>query len=252
MLVVLFLIGIGIYSYRKSISDNKTIVPRNLHVLLLSNVLFYEKLKEEDRQEFRNKIELFLKAVNVESVGFRLEDIDVVLVAASAVIPVFYFENWQYSNLSTVILYPDYFNKDLSFTEGDVDRNIGGLVGTGRFRHQMILSRKALHYGFNNKTDKSNTGIHEFVHLIDMLDGDVDGVPNRLLSNAYVIPWLDLIHKEMEAINNDESDIRAYGGTKQEEFFAVASEYFFERPDLLKRKHPELFKMMELCFCSKR
>lgn len=55
----------------------------------------------------------------------------------------------------------------------------------------------------------------------------------------------------MEAINNDESDIRNYGGTKQEEFFTVASEYFFERPDLLKIKHPALYKMLEQCFKKK-
>lgn len=52
----------------------------------------------------------------------------------------------------------------------------------------------------------------------------------------------------MERINNDASDIRKYGGTSQAEFFAVASEYFFERPKLFKQKHPELFKMLSLCF----
>ncbi len=52
----------------------------------------------------------------------------------------------------------------------------------------------------------------------------------------------------MEAINSDHSDIRKYGGTNAVEFFAVASEYFFERPDLLKKKHPELYNMLVVCF----
>ena len=52
----------------------------------------------------------------------------------------------------------------------------------------------------------------------------------------------------MEEINNNKSDIRNYGGTSKTEFFAVASEYFFERPDLLKRKHPDLHEMLEKCF----
>jgi Mlc titration factor MtfA (ptsG expression regulator) len=56
------------------------------------------------------------------------------------------------------------------------------------------------------------------------------------------------MYEEMEAINNNDSDIRKYGGTKQAEFFAVASEYFFERPDLFERKHPELYEMLRLCF----
>ncbi|MDB2462835.1 zinc-dependent peptidase, partial [Algibacter sp.] len=171
-----------------------------------------------------------------------------VLLAASAVIPVFYFDNWQYSNLSTVLIYPDNFNKDLEFVGNH--RNIAGLVGTGRFKNQMILSRKALHLGFDNKTDKGNTAIHEFVHLIDKMDGEVDGVPRVLMSHTYAIPWLKLVHDEMEAINNNTSDIRSYGGTNQQEFFAVASEYFFQRPKLFKRKHPELYKMMSDCFCN--
>lgn len=57
-----------------------------------------------------------------------------------------------------------------------------------------------------------------------------------------------MIHRKMEDINLDKSDIRNYGGTSKIEFFAVASEYFFEPPDLFRRKHPELFEMMVKCF----
>ena len=112
----------------------------------------------------------------------------------------------------------------------------------------MILSRKALHHGFSNKTDKGNTAIHEFVHLLDMMDGNTDGIPEQLLGKENVLPWLQLMHKEMEKIHKDKSDIRSYGGTNQAEFFAVAAEYFFERPKLFKRKHPEIYKMLHLCF----
>ncbi|HEY8396330.1 MAG TPA: zinc-dependent peptidase, partial [Flavihumibacter sp.] len=64
----------------------------------------------------------------------------------------------------------------------------------------------------------------------------------------YTIPWLDLIHRKMQEIREDESDINPYGATSQTEFFAVAAEYFFERPDLLKTKHPKLYRMMEKIF----
>ena len=89
------------------------------------------------------------------------------------------------------------------------------------------------------------------MHLIDKLDDSTDGVPERLLEHQYALPWLNLIHKEMEAINDNHSDIRKYGGTNEAEFFAVASEYFFERPDLLKKKHPELYGMLVKCFNQK-
>lgn len=249
VLFFLVLLIFGLYSYRKSKPNKSKQVPSNCVDLLEESVLFYKNLTSEKKVVFVQKLTSFLNHVYVEAVDFELEDLDIVLVGASAVIPIFNFKDFQYPNLSTVLIYPDYFNKDLSYV-GE-DRNIGGLVGTGRYKNQMILSRKALHHGFLNQTDKGNTGVHEFVHLLDMLDGNVDGVPEKLMKNPNLIPWLSLMHEKMEAINNDTSDIRNYGGTKQEEFFAVASEYFFERPDLLKRKHPELYQMLEQCFGKK-
>jgi Mlc titration factor MtfA (ptsG expression regulator) len=207
-------------------------------------VNFYKNLENEKQLIFQKRMMLFLNEINIEAVQFELEELDTIFVAASAVIPIFGFKQWHYNNLSTVLIYPDHFDENLSFDADIKDRKIAGLVGTGRFKNQMILSRKALHHGFTNATDKGNTAIHEFVHLLDHTDGATDGIPERLLEHQYIAPWLTLMHKEMEAINNDTSDIRSYGGTSQTEFFAVASEYFFERPDLFKRKHPELYKML--------
>ncbi len=231
--------------HRKKVKTPK-ITPNQLTSLLAAHVWFYQQLTEEEQQIFSTKVQRFLTQVHIEAVGFVLKDIDIVLVATSAIIPVFYFKNWQYTNLNTVLIYPDYFDKDLNYKTGE--RNIAGLVGTGRFENQMILSKKALHHGFKNKTDKYNTAIHEFVHLIDKMDGVVDGIPKVLMTKSVTLPWLDLIHEKMEKINQDESDIRAYGGTSRQEFFAVVAEYFFERPKLLKQKHPELYSMLASCF----
>lgn len=223
-------------------------IPAHWHAELLKNVAFYKKLTTADQTVFRKRMMAFLNEIYVESVQFELNDKDRMLVAASAVIPVFNFSEWHYNNLSTVLIYPDHFNEDLGFAQTDENKHIAGMVGTGRYENQMILSRKALYHGFTNATDKGNTAVHEFVHLLDKTDGFTDGIPERLLEHQYIMPWLKLMHKEMDAINNDTSDIRKYGATNQAEFFAVTSEYFFERPDLFKRKHPELFKMLQQCF----
>ncbi len=249
----MYLIFLGVlvvlvfFLFRKKTSKKELKeIPKHWKAILEAEVLFYQKLSTANKTAFKTKMLSFLNKTNIEAVGFVLEEKDVVLVAASAIIPVFHFKNFSYSNLRTVLIYPDYFDKDLNI-EGP-NRNIAGLVGTGRFENQMILSRRALLHGFANKTDKGNTAIHEFVHLIDKLDGAVDGVPKILLENVCTIPWLKLVHEKMEAINNDTSDMRNYGGTNQQEFFAVAAEYFFERPKLLQRKHPDLYQMLEKCF----
>ncbi len=222
--------------------------PEHWHPILLENVQFYENLSPEEQKRFQVRMMVFLSKVYIDTVKIKLTELDKILVAASSVIPVFGFKEWNYSTLSGVILYPDTFNDDLQFDNKQKKRNILGLVGTGRFENQMILSRKALHDGFNITSDKHNTAVHEFVHLIDKMDGVTDGVPERLLQKPYTSQWLKLIHRKMEEINNNKSDIRKYGGTSQAEFLAVASEYFFEQPEKLEKKHPELYKMLSECF----
>jgi Mlc titration factor MtfA (ptsG expression regulator) len=170
------------------------------------------------------------------------------LLAASAVIPVFGFGDFRYNNLNGILIYPNCFNEALQFSAGNEGRFISGMAAGGQFENQIILSKRALHQAFSNETDTHNTPVHEFVHLLDKMDGTTDGIPEQLLKQEYILPWINLMHEEMEAINNNKSDIRKYGGTRQAEFFSVASEYFFERPALFMRKHPELYKMLVACF----
>ncbi|TXD48439.1 zinc-dependent peptidase [Polaribacter sp. IC073] len=250
-IAILLFILYASFKAKKKVSTTPlkdVIIPKHWHQLLLKNVLFYKKLTIDEQKVFCSKMVHFLNETTIRAIHFKLEELDTLLIAASAVIPVFRFPKWNYSNLTTVLIYPDYFDEDLQFDPKTKYRTIGGLVGTGRFEDQMILSKKALYHGFNNKTDKNNTAIHEFIHLLDKADGIIDGVPAVLLEKQYIIPYLQLVHKKMEAINNDTSDIRNYGGTSETEFLAVAGEYFFERPKLFQRKHPELYKMLTACF----
>ncbi|WBL22903.1 zinc-dependent peptidase [Zunongwangia sp. HRR-M8] len=248
ILVVVVLAAMVIYKITKKKKKKVAPFPANWHQLLLDHVEFYAELTRVEKIRFQQRVMVFLNEVYIESVSFKLEDIDQILVACSAVIPVFRFKHWHYSNLSTVILYPNHFNKNLVFDNGGEDKIVMGLVGTGRFEHQMILSRRALHDGFAKHNDRLNTGIHEFVHLIDKMDGQTDGVPERLLKHTYTIPWLKMVHKEMEEINANKSDIRNYGGTNEAEFLATASEYFFENPKRMQRKHPDIYKMLHDCY----
>jgi len=123
-----------------------------------------------------------------------------------------------------------------------------GMVGTGYMDGKMILSQEALLHGFENTSDKKNTAIHEFTHLIDKRDGVIDGIPSALLDKQYVLPWMDYMDKKLDEVFEGDSDINPYGGTNRAEFFSVTSEYFFERPKLLKKKHPELYRLLEKIF----
>jgi len=223
--------------------------PASWRKTLYENVIFYNNLETEEKKRFENKVQEFLINITISGVETEVNEYDRVLVAASAIIPIFAFPNWQYFNLKEVLLYPGLFNEQFG-TNGE-KRSIAGMVGTGYMEGKMILSKQALHHGFRNESDKKNTAIHEFVHLIDKADGNIDGIPSLLLEKQYTIPWLDLIQKKIEEIYEGESDINPYGATNKIEFFAVISEYFFERPKLLQQKHPKLYKLLEGIFDQK-
>lgn len=209
---------------------------------LLDKVAFYRVLEASDRRLFEQRIILFLQTTAVEAGQFDVSNNDRLLVAASAIIPVWAFPKWHYFNLSAVYLLPAAFNED--FECGRTDSLITGMVGTGPMSGKMALSKPALYQGFENSRDKQNVGIHEFVHLVDMADGECDGYPERLKEFSYSIPWFDLVANKVEAIHKKKSNIRSYGATNRAEFFSVASEYFFERPKMMKDKHPELFESL--------
>lgn len=214
--------------------------------ILLEKVTYYNALTPEEKLEFEDRMADFLGDVKVTGIEVLVDDTDRVLVAASAIIPIFGFKNWRYNNINEVLLYPSSFNH--RFETSGPDRQILGMVGEGAMNGTMILSKPALIQGFVNESDKQNTAIHEFVHLIDKSDGAIDGIPELLLNKQYTIPWINLIAQKIEQINYDKSDINPYGGTSHTEFFAVASEYFFERPQLLESKHPQLYAMLEQMF----
>lgn len=206
---------------------------------LFDKVAFYRVLDIADRRLFEQRVVLFLQTTAIEAGQFEVSNNDRLLVAASAIIPVWAFPKWHYFNLNAVYLLPASFNE--KFQCGQSDSLITGMVGTGPMSGKMALSKPALYQGFENSKDKQNVGIHEFVHLLDMADGECDGYPERLKEFSFSIPWFDLVAHKTQEIHNKKSNIRNYGATNRAEFFAVASEYFFERPAMLQTKHPQLF-----------
>lgn len=245
IIVVCIVLGVYFNTAKKKAALAENNVPIEA-AMLEKNIAFYSRLDKDQKQQFENKIREFLSEIQITGVDTTVEDRDRIMVAASAVIPVFAFPQWKYYNLREVLLYSDAINTQFQ-TEGG-DRNILGMVGTGYMEGKMLLSKFALQLGFSNASDKNNTAIHEFVHLVDKADGVTDGVPEQLLDKQYTIPWLDMVYQQMKAIQQRKSDINPYGATNKAEFFAVAGEYFFERPDLLQQKHPELFKLLQQIF----
>jgi MtfA peptidase len=252
LILIIFILAI-LYSV-KFLQKKKTgitdPVPVQLVKILEEQVPFYQQLNKNKQTEFEERAAHFLTLVKITGVKTIVEDVDRILIAASAIIPIFNFPGWEYQNLHEVLLYPNSF--DHEFEQQGKGRNILGMVGSGALNHVMILSQFELRQAFTNKTGKDNTAIHEFVHLVDKTDGEIDGIPESLLDKKYIMPWLQLMQQKIKEIMDDRSDIDPYGATNEAEFFAVVSEYFFERPAMLKEKHPELYELLVKIFGPER
>ena len=242
-LLVLFVLFVVFYKRPKK----KINLPADYKELLSYHVAFYRRLSDGNKNVFEEKLKDFLRNISIEGVNTLVSDLDRLLVASSAVIPVFSFSKWKYSNLDTVLLYPSTFNRQEFLTSG-FEKDTLGMVGNGPMQRIMILSKPALYAGFNNEIGNFNTGIHEFVHLLDKEDGDVDGLPESLLDRQYRDKWNEVVYKSMRAIINGASDISSYAATNKAEFFSVSSEYFFNNPALFEQNHPDIYYLLTKIF----
>lgn len=246
ILFVLLLIVVVILLVFQTRRPERLHLPDHYKELLQDYVGFYTRLDEEDKKRFADKLEKFLAAIKITGANAEVEDLDLVLIGAAAVIPVFFIPDWEYINLREILVYPGHFNTD--YEQQGHNRTVSGMVGTGSLENVMILSKWELRQGFVDGRSQRNTAIHEFVHLVDKMDGTLDGVPEILLQRKFVSQWQKLVAEEMERIRSGASDIDPYGATSPVEFFAVAAEYFFEQQETFQAVHPELYRFLTLIF----
>jgi Mlc titration factor MtfA (ptsG expression regulator) len=247
IIIIVFLAGFALfYTRQKRVAKLPAELPDKWRQILHAEVPFYQRLDPTEKKRFEAGIIRFLTRVRITGVQVTVDITDKLLVASSAVIPVFGFPDWHYTFLNEVLLYPASF--DQAYEINSKEQIILGMVGTGSMEGKMILSKPALHRGFENPNDKQNVGIHEFIHLLDKEDGVIDGIPATLMDKKFAVPWLNLIHRQTALIRKGKSDINEYGATNEKEFLAVAGEYFFERPALLQKNHPDLYHLLSIAF----
>ena len=241
-------VTIALWIWRKqtsNMSDKKPRVILNLNdrFWFERHIPFYKKLSKKDRRTFEDRVGLFLSEIRITETGKELPEKETCFfVASSAVIAYWGLPYWNYGDLTEVLVYPENYHEDGTVNrsgnkQGQVHH--GGLMNT-----TMILSQRALEHGFSNETDKKNVGVHEFLHLIDKHDGEIDGLPHDMDDDAEKI-WMQLAEIEIAKIKKGKSKINPYGGTNYAEFFAVTVESFKERPELFKKQHPRLYEVFE-------
>jgi len=216
---------------------------------LRDHVAFYGHLGSADRTVFEQRVQLFLAEKRVQGIDTDIDDPVRLMVASSAIIPVFAFPGYTYPHVNEVLIYPNSFDSSFQTQRYDGHRQyISGMVGNRFMNGTVVLSKADLVRDFDGTPHRTNVGVHEFVHLLDKEDGAVDGIPEMLMKHAYVGPWLHEIKQEAMRIEKGKSDINPYALKNNAEFLAVVSEYFFEDPQKMRKKHPELYAQLSVIF----
>src|SRR5690606_8739157 len=148
---------------------------------------------------------------------------------------------WELPRRQSVLFYPDRFDEDyLLNDEAPFD-------GMAHQQGPVILSAAAVEESWAHPTDGDNVVLHELAHLLDYKNAFADGVPS-LLDPGSTVAWQELVRKEMKRVRLGRSMLRRYAARKPAEFFAVAVENYFERPDVMAERHPELYAALKALF----
>lgn len=236
----------------RKIAEKKPRVKLNLNdrFWLKEHIPFYAKLGKKDKIVFEDRIGIFLSEIQISEIGSEVPEKETCFyVAASAIIAYWGLPYWNYGDLAEVLVYPQNYSEEMEFAKSGQFQ--GQIFHGGLMNNTMILSMRALVHGFSNSTDKKNVGVHEFAHLLDKSDGEMDGIPVDMHEDTQRI-WAKVMQREIAKIRNGKSDLNPYGGTSNIEFFAVATEYYKERPELLKKKNPEIYHVLNDYFQVKQ
>jgi MtfA peptidase len=242
---------LGFFKERRRKAVRGRPFPPAWEAILADNVPYFGRLSTDDQDELRGLILIFLDEKRFEGCrGIEIDDDIRVTVAAQACILLLNRENDVYPDLEVVLVYPStYVDKRPRTVEGGIIVEDGeARLGESWDRGVVVLAWDAVLRGAADARDGKNVVFHEFAHQLDTEDGAADGAPVLARPTAYG-PWARVLGAAYEGLLRDAKDgsrtvIDTYGAKNPAEFFAVVTEAFFERPKVLRARHPALYEQM--------
>ena len=204
---------------------------------LEARVPFFRKLSPELRQRFLEQLKVFVwEKEFIGANGFLITDEVRVVVGATAIQLVVHLGLSYYDRLREIIVYPGAFK---------LPERTGAVLGEAKHWGQVILSWESVLAGLSNPRDGHDTAAHEFAHVLDRADGAFDGTP-ALREYSHYRAWAAVMDEHFRALQRgrplERKVLDDYGALNEAEFFAVATESFFEKPRQMKAKTPELYE----------
>jgi Mlc titration factor MtfA (ptsG expression regulator) len=229
---------------------NKPLEP-DLLKLLRQHMPLYERMPSELQQRLQGLVNVFLNDKNFfGSGGLEITDEMRLAVAGNACLLLLNREDPCFPGSATILLYPDTIVSQAVEYDGPIVRkSTSARLGESWHRGPVILSWADVLRGTDNPEDGQNVVIHEFAHKLDEENVSMDGLP-VLHEHADYPEWARVMSEEFEELikrvkRNRNKVLSGYGSTSPAEFFAVASEVFFEKGKRMKDRLPKLYALLE-------
>lgn len=225
-------------------------LPESARAVIRKNLPLWALLPEPLQNEGLQKVQVFLGEKKFEGCGgLELTEEIRVTIAAQACLLLLGREVAVYPRLHTILVYPS------SYMESGPDaESSSARLGESWDRGVVVLAWHSVLGGGLNPHDGRNVVLHEFAHQLDQAHGPADGLPNldregegiRQRHGRYTA-WARVLGEEYQELlqkldRGKRTWLDPYAGTNPAEFFAVATETFFEKPRAMQRRHPELYE----------
>ncbi|MDB5917073.1 MAG: hypothetical protein JWR40_1307 [Massilia sp.] len=223
-------------------------MPAGFTDIFARNIPVYARMPENLRQQLHRLVRQFLyqkKFIGCD--GLDIDDEMRVTIAGQACMLLLNRPSRVYPGLHAVLVYPSAFlvPRNQVDAAGVVTETRQDLLGESWGDGRVVLSWDHVRRGAHDWTDGQNVVLHEFAHQLDSESGSNNGAP-YLGSRESYRNWSAVLSRDYadlraDAIYGQQSVLDHYGATSPAEFFAVATETFFEKPYQMAERHPALF-----------
>jgi len=232
----------------------ETPFPQNWRDILTDRVAYYSYQSEMEKAYLEELIQYFIAEKNFEGCGgLEITDEIKVVIAAEASLLVLGLPSFQYKDLKSVLVYPTTITlperRPGAFTEGlSIVPDRQAILGQAMLNGPVLLVWDAVVRDARHPERGHNVVYHEFAHILDMRDGTADGTPELQTTKLYRA-WVEVCSKEYFRLQKRSAAgkktlLDSYGAVHEAEFFAVATELFFDRPRQMRRERPELYEVL--------
>ena len=229
--------------------------PADLAAVLTRTVRLYASMPADLRQQLHGHVNVFL--AEKEFIGCNGQEITDEIrytIAGTACMLLLNRKANYFPGFTSILVYPDTYQSVDVVYDGLVESHEQSTrAGESWHRGPIVLSWGDVIRGVTDDSDGFNVVLHEFAHKLDEENEGTDGLP-MLHADHHYREWVDVLGREYEALEKrvmrgDNHVLDDYGLESPPEFFAVATESFFEKPKAMRERLPELYEQLRRFYC---